>query len=395
MNTFFIKRTIMKTLFTFILSLSVLFAFSQRQENNKPFQANGPGNPGTISVTGLDGVGLTADNLVTMLVGPGISFSNVSFTGTQGGTGTASGGSFTNGLSILGVDQGIILSSGLVNNAPGDNTSDGISASLGLPGDADLDAAFGGITTFDATVLEFDFIPTADQMYVQYVFGSDEYNEYVGQFNDPFAFFLDGVNIALVPGTSDPVSVGNVNLGTNSIYYHNNDPTDFFPVFPYDIEADGFTSVFTATGSVTANQTHHIKLVIADRNDHALDSWVFLKAASFSTTPPPPTCIPTLSEWGLIILALLLMAAGLVYIRRRQYSFATAGEADVTQHKTSLFNRRSYFIILSVLLGIAMMIFVAETILSINVPARDIVGSLVSSAILAYILQLIIPSRNE
>ena len=234
-------------------------------------------------------------------------------------TASASAGEFTNGLGSLGISQGIILSCGLVNNAPGPNSSDAISADLGLPGDADLNAAFGGITTYDATVLEFDFIPTADHMYVQYVFGSDEYNEWVGQFNDPFAFFLDGTNIALVPGTTDPVSVGTVNLGSNSAYYHNNDYGDFGGVCPYDIEADGFTSVFTASSALTPNVTHHIKLVIADRNDHVLDSWVFLKAASFSTINP--ITVPTLSEWGLIILGLGLIGLGTFYILRRRKLF--------------------------------------------------------------------------
>jgi hypothetical protein len=306
----------MKTLFTFMLTLSVAFAFSQQRiENNKPYLQSGPGNPTTISVTGL-GSGITPDDLVVKLIGPGISFSNVSFTGAQGGTATASAGEFSNGLGVLGIGDGVILTSGLVNNAPGDNTADGISAALLLPGDADLNAAFGGIVTNDATVLEFDFVPTGNNMYVQYVFASDEYNEYVGAFDDPFAFFLDGNNIALVPGTSLPVSVGNVNLGVNSSYYNNNDFGDLTPPYPFNIEADGFTSVFTASGAVTPNVTHHIKLVIADRNDYALDSWVFIKAASFSVIDPKCT-IPTLSEWGLIILGIVLMIVGTLYIVRR------------------------------------------------------------------------------
>jgi hypothetical protein len=108
-----------------------------------------------------------------------------------------------------------------------------------------------------------------------------------------------------------------------------------------------------------------------------------------------PCVIPTLSEWGLIILALLMVAAGMVYIRKRQYSVAMAGGADVSNERKSLFNRRSYFIILAVLLSIALVVFALEIVFSIAVPVRDIAGSIVSSAILAYILQLLIPFRKE
>ena len=110
---------------------------------------------------------------------------------------------------------------------------------------------------------------------------------------------------------------------------------------------------------------------------------------------PAPPCIPTLSEWGLIILALLMVAAGMVYIRKRQYSFAMAGSADVSEGRKNLFNRRSYFIILAGLLGIAMVVFAVEIIFSIAVPVRDIAGALVSSVILAYILQLVNAFRKE
>ena len=126
---------------------------------------------------------------------------------------------------------------------------------------------------------------------------------------------------------------------------------------------------------------------------------LYNNTVTLSCTPVPVPgggcVIPTLSEWGLIILALLMMAAGMVYIQRRQYSFPTAGQTDATTERKNLLNRRSYFIILAALLGIAMVIFTVEIILSIEVPVRDIVGSMVSSVILAYILQLLIPSRKE
>jgi IPTL-CTERM motif len=107
------------------------------------------------------------------------------------------------------------------------------------------------------------------------------------------------------------------------------------------------------------------------------------------------TCIPTLSQWGLIILGLLFLSAAVVFIQRKQYSFAIAGETETTSGTKILFNRRTYFITWAILLGIAAVIFITEIVLSISVPIQDIAGSLVSSAILAYILHHLIPSRKE
>jgi hypothetical protein len=101
----------------------------------------------------------------------------------------------------------------------------------------------------------------------------------------------------------------------------------------------------------------------------------------------PGCSIPTLSEWGMIILALLLLAAGTVYIRRRQYSFATAGSADATESRKSLFDRKAYFMVLAILLGISVVIFAVELFLSVRIPVQDIAGAVASSAILAFIIQ--------
>jgi len=303
----------MKTLFTFILSFIIISVFAvDRKTNNKPYPPANL-NP-TIAVTGLGQGGLTPGDLVANLVGPGVSYSNVSFTGIQGGTATASAGLFTQGQTIFGIDEGTVLCSGRVANSLGPNSSTSTGTDNGLPGDADLAAVFGG-PLYDACVLEFDFVPTGNQLYVQYVFGSDEYNEYVNSvYIDCFAFFLDGVNIAYVPTTSLPVSINSVNLNTNSAFYHNNQLGVGFGNHipgPYDIECDGFTTPFVASSALTPNVTHHIKLVVADKSDGFYDSWVFLHGGTFGNVNPS---IPTLSEWGLIILGLSLLAFGTFYI---------------------------------------------------------------------------------
>jgi len=54
------------------------------------------------------------------------------------------------------------------------------SVTLNCPGDPDL-TALSGRNTYDATTLEFDFIPTDSTLYMQYVFSSEEYNQWIGK----------------------------------------------------------------------------------------------------------------------------------------------------------------------------------------------------------------------
>jgi hypothetical protein len=230
------------------------------------------------------------EDLLASLIGAGITYNDVSYTGLIG-SGAASLGSFTGGTEIIGFEDGIILSSGYVSDVVGPNSDDAISRNLGLLGDSDLDALVPPYNTYDATVLEFDFIPTGDTLLFSYVFGSEEYNEYVNsQFNDVFAFFLNGVNVALIPGTSIPVAINNVNngnpFGTPPVsypeYYRNNDPDD--PGATIDTQMDGMTVVFSVNAPVNPGVENHIKLAIADTSDHILDSWVLIKAGSFTAT---------------------------------------------------------------------------------------------------------------
>jgi uncharacterized repeat protein (TIGR01451 family) len=232
----------------------------------------------TLAVTTTDLTQLTPQQLAQLLAGPGVTVSNVTFTGAS-----VAGGSFAGGLADgLGIDTGVILSSGNVANAAGPNDDDGITGFNERPGDASLNVIVGeGHTTFDAAVLEFDFVPASSTVSFRYVFASDEYNEFVGLINDVFAFFIDGQNVALVPGTSTPIAINTVNLDTNSAFYRNNDPSDLGIPTPFGTQFDGFTTVLIATATLTPNVSHHIKLAIADTDDFVLDSAVFLQAASF------------------------------------------------------------------------------------------------------------------
>lgn len=224
----------------------------------------------------------SAEALTNKLLGANISVSNISFKGSS-----VSAGFFSGGESVIGFDSGIILSTGDIANVVGPNQSDSTSHSNTLPGDPELDTLLPGYSTLDATVLEFDFVPNNDVVSFQYVFSSEEYNEWVNtSFNDVFGFFLNGVNIAKIPGTEIVVSINNVNNGnpvgsnvSNPQYFVNNDLSDGGGLL--DTEMDGQTVVLSVQAAVIPGQLNHIKLAIADAGDYIYDSNVYIKAGSF------------------------------------------------------------------------------------------------------------------
>jgi hypothetical protein len=230
-----------------------------------------------------------ANSLVNNILGAGISASGLSLTGDQSAFGTFTGGASAG----IGIESGIMLSTGKVIDAVGPNSSDSTSTNHGTAGDADL-TAIAGFNTFDAATLTFDFTSDGGDIFFDYVFASEEYNEFVNAtVNDSFAFFLDGSNIALIPGTNTPVSINTVNGGnpfgsnaTNSQYFNNNDLTDGGPFF--DIAYDGFTNVFQASFLGLSAGSHTISLKIADAGDSIYDSTVFIQAGSFTDVNPIP-----------------------------------------------------------------------------------------------------------
>ncbi|NNF83454.1 MAG: T9SS type B sorting domain-containing protein [Flavobacteriaceae bacterium] len=195
-------------------------------------------------------------------------------------------------------ESGLIMTSGDVLNAPGPEDETISDGSFAWPGDADLEDAIPGLgpgDTNNASILEFDFIPVIENMSFDFIFAAEEYGTFQCTFTDAFAFLLtdsNGVtsNLALVPGTFDPISVLTVrdetyNAGCPSVnpeffdnYYGAPNglstllsPTDF----------RGHTVIMTAAATVIPNEQYHIKLVVADDGDTLFDSAVFLAAGSF------------------------------------------------------------------------------------------------------------------
>lgn len=241
----------------------------------------------------VDNTTLTPEQLIqTVLVGSGITVSNVKYNGslTAATTVQAQAGQFS-GTSSIGIPSGIILGSGDVTGAIGPNTMG--SMSVGGTGAAGTDPDLNAISSasiFDQCVIEFDFVPAGDSVKFNYSFGSEEYLEFVAAgFNDAFGFFLSGpgiagpfsggaINIATVPGTSTPVSIDNVNSTVNAAYYVNNETPPGMT-----IQYDGYTVVMQAKAAVQCGETYHIKLAICDAGDGAWDSGVFLEGGSFTS----------------------------------------------------------------------------------------------------------------
>ena len=210
-------------------------------------------------------------------------------------------------LGILG--QGLLLTTGNSSAALGPNNSGSSSFVTSSPimGDPDLTQLLNNSSTLvkNTSILEFDFVATDLILNFYFVFGSEEYPEWVNSpYNDVFGFFLSGPgiagpysngakNIALVPDTTIPISIGTVNNGLNNNgicancdYYYNNSTIGQNPnLFPLleTIQYDGFTSPILATSQLQYGQVYHIKLAVANVSDNAFDSGVFIK--SFNILP--------------------------------------------------------------------------------------------------------------
>ena len=112
-----------------------------------------------------------------------------------------------------------------------------------------------------------------------YIFMSEEYNEYVNSFNDGFLLLIDGENVAKVPGTQDVVSINTINNDVNNVFFNDNEaiPAKF------NTEYDGFTTILsTAPVELFQRQSYAAKLVIADGGDSSVDSSLVIQGSSFA-----------------------------------------------------------------------------------------------------------------
>ena len=256
----------------------------------------------------------TADNLVDLIVGEGIQYSNATINASIGGF-PSFAGYFDGSNSNIGLDSGLVLATKAISSISGgfsvgssnDNLDVDLSQLLTLTG--------ASTTSLDnVIILEFDFVPTSDVLSFDYIYASKEYTDYTCTSNgDVFGLFISGPgisgpysggaeNIALVPDpnnpdtyTNTPVLVNTVNSGVatsgdstpcdvidpnwqdySEFYVDNTDEeTVAFP---------GFTVPLTTMADVIPCETYHMKIAIADVANGLLGSALFIEESSFSTS---------------------------------------------------------------------------------------------------------------
>jgi gliding motility-associated-like protein len=238
----------------------------------------------------------TPQNLISnVFLGSGVEVNSITYNGDP-----IAVGYFTNAQSVIGIDRGILLTTGRANGTTpagfGANADGGDFASNDNSG-GNNDPNLGPLSTEalrDVAAYTIVFTPTSDTLRFRYCFASEEYPEYAcSAYNDIFGFFISGpgfpspTNIAYIPGSNFlPVAINNIHPANSGVpgcgplnvqYYNNNNGSMIQPVY------DGFTDVFTAQAIVQPCAQYTIRLVIADVFDAIYDSGVFLEAKSFGT----------------------------------------------------------------------------------------------------------------
>lgn len=250
--------------------------------------------------------GITVDNttnspvqLVDLLLGNScVQVSNISVSSTQAVA------YFNQNGSSFPISEGVIIRNGVATFTQGQYSGANLSSSVTVSGDAFLQTlsnANGGTSPIvNAEFLEFDFIPLSNSFSFNFLFASNEYGFYQCEFSDVFAFVLTDLstgvstNLAVIPGTSTPVSVTTIR---NSIYNDPSSPNNscvsvnptFFGTYNVGnptsaLNMRGQTVVMNASSAVVPNTPYKIRLVIGDYANTGFDSAVFIAAGSFTTT---------------------------------------------------------------------------------------------------------------
>jgi hypothetical protein len=261
-----------------------------------------------LAVTPVNGTTVTATTLAQAIFGTGVTVNSATLGGaaSQAGTFTSATG-YT--PAWLAFDSGVVFSSGNAADLTTSNSADNTSTAVGTAGTSDFTLVGGG-PSFDASYIDITFTPTNNALALQFVFGSDEYNEYVyAAFNDAIGIWVNGVNVAINP-LGQPIGIDTINqAGTfnptfgnqandprnnNGIFdsaapslYVNNDPGldggESGTSATYATAMDGFTRTLGTTITVNPGVANTIRIGVADIGDAAYDSWLLVRGDSFQS----------------------------------------------------------------------------------------------------------------
>ena len=253
-----------------------------------------------FSVEATNDIETLKNNLLGSNTG-GLSNFSISITGNP-----LASGIFTN--DPFGLSSGVVLSTGKVTDLPGQNRRD--NENWG-GSDASTDfLPFGEQGDLTQLNLSFFADSTAEKLFFEYVFASEEFREYGGsRYNDDFELLLNGTNFAkLTDGKTVTIN--------NLVPDKNNRPTDHPDYIDNPsltglaaniIKLDGFTRVLGFEGLLQKNQTNVLSIRIQDVGDGRLDSAVFIKGGSVGTVKaeavPEPMTVGGLMAGGAMLAA--------------------------------------------------------------------------------------------
>ncbi|MGX7667683.1 choice-of-anchor L domain-containing protein [Flavobacterium pedocola] len=246
---------------------------------------------------------ITVDNatnsptdLVNLLIGNScVEVSNISSSSPQAVA------YFNRNASGFPITEGIIIRSGNAVDTQGSYTGNNLGSTANGGGTdpflQNLSNTSSGTTSAltDLAFLEFDFTTISTSLSFDFIFASNEYGQFQCLSNDIFAFELTNLttgvttNLALIPNTSNPVSVkyikdaqynnscSSTNPSLFSVYNVNNPAAS-------TLNMRGHTVVLNASAAIIPNNPYRLKMVIADYVSSNFDSAVFIAGGSFNTT---------------------------------------------------------------------------------------------------------------
>lgn len=244
-----------------------------------------------------------------LLPGTGITITGASYTGQNAQGGNYSGFDFRSGQNRLAITDGVVLTTGGVEGIPGQQNrqdqnggQDDYTVAHVTPGDPDIASVVNvpPADTADANSLTLTFTnsPGVRSILFDFVFGSEEFADFVGSFNDAFAVYLDGTQISF-DVNNNPITVNNNFFQLNNTSRTPAQDPDVIGKtgVTFDIEYDGLTPVIRTQAPLsTAITTHTLKFVIADvgTDDQFLDSGVFISRlqGSSEVVAGPVTDLP-------------------------------------------------------------------------------------------------------
>lgn len=205
-------------------------------------------------------------------------------------------GYFNNNESDFPFGEGLVIRSGNVLSSAGAYTGNTNSSTCSQLGDSDLNAivtASGHLGNIvDVSSVKFNFTAASNLLSFNFIFASNEYGEFQCAYSDVFGFILTDLvtnvkqNIAVIPGTTTPVSITSIRNNQHNTSCTSVNP-DFFDSYNVNnsnstINFKGQTVPMTAYAQLIPNRQYSLKLAVGDYQDSSYDSAVFIEGGSFA-----------------------------------------------------------------------------------------------------------------